>query len=136
MAMKRRRGEARRRLDRAVAARLAAAAALALWLHNLQNRDVSGVSECGLAADDDERGGDVVYTRIVSDPAVLEGKPVVKGTRISVEFLLELFASGATRADVLKSYPHLTAEDVEEALRYAADVLKHDRVIPLTGQRA
>jgi uncharacterized protein (DUF433 family) len=77
-----------------------------------------------------------MYTRVVSDPAVLGGKPVVKGTRISVEFLLELFASGATRSDVLKSYPHLTAEDVEEALRYAADVLKHDRVISLVEQRA
>ena len=63
-----------------------------------------------------------MYARIVSDSAVLGGKPVVKGTRISVEFLLELFASGATRADVLKSYPHLAAEDVqarfgEEAIR-------------------
>ena len=77
-----------------------------------------------------------MYTRIVSDPAVLGGKPVIKGTRISVEFLLELFASGAMRDDALKSYPHLTAEDVEEALRYAADVLKHDRVIPLAEQRA
>ena len=77
-----------------------------------------------------------MYTRVVSDAAVLGGKPVIKGTRISVEFLLELFASGATRADVLKRYPHLTAEDVEEALRYAADVLKHDRVIPLAEQRA
>ena len=45
-----------------------------------------------------------MYARIVSDPAVLGGKPVVKGTRISVEFLLELLASGATRADVLKNY--------------------------------
>jgi uncharacterized protein (DUF433 family) len=77
-----------------------------------------------------------MYARIVSDPAVLGGKPVVKGTRMSVEFLLELFASGATRADVLKSYPHLTDEDVAEALRYAAGVLKHDRVIPLAEQRA
>jgi uncharacterized protein (DUF433 family) len=77
-----------------------------------------------------------MYARIVSDPAVLGGKPVVKGTRISVEFLLELFASGATHADVLKTYPHLTAEDVVEAFRYAADVLKHDRVIPLAEQRA
>jgi uncharacterized protein (DUF433 family) len=72
-----------------------------------------------------------MYTRVVSDPTVLGGKPVVKGTRISVEFLLELFASGATRADVLTIYPHLTAEGVEEALRYAADVLKRDRVIRL-----
>lgn len=44
--------------------------------------------------------------RIVSDPAVLRGKPIVKGTRISVEFLLELFASGAIRSEVLKAYPH------------------------------
>ena len=72
----------------------------------------------------DEQGGSAMYARIVSDPAVLGGKPVVKGTRISVEFLLELFASGATRVDVLERYPHLTAEDVEEALRYSADVLK------------
>ncbi|HSB77535.1 MAG TPA: DUF433 domain-containing protein [Candidatus Methylomirabilis sp.] len=76
-----------------------------------------------------------MYTRIVSDPAVLGGKPTVKGTRISVEFLLELFASGATRHDVLEAYPHLTQEDIEEALRYAAEVLKHDRVIPLAEQR-
>lgn len=77
-----------------------------------------------------------MYTRIVSDPAILGGKPVVKGTRISVEFLLELFASGATRSDVLKAYPHLDVEDVEEALRYAAEALKHDRVIPLAGRPA
>jgi uncharacterized protein (DUF433 family) len=57
-----------------------------------------------------------MYARIVSDPAVLGGKPVIKGMRIGAEFLLELFASGATRADVLKSYPHLAAEDVEEVL--------------------
>ena len=76
-----------------------------------------------------------MYARIVSDPAILGGKPIVKGTRISVEFLLELFASGATRDDVLKAYPHLAPEDVEEALRYAAEVLKHDRVIPLAEPR-
>jgi uncharacterized protein (DUF433 family) len=76
-----------------------------------------------------------MYARIVSDPAVLGGKPVVKGTRISIEFLMELFVSGATRADVLRGYSSLTAEDVEEALGYAADVLKHDLVIPLE-QRA
>jgi uncharacterized protein (DUF433 family) len=74
-----------------------------------------------------------MYTRIVVDPKVLGGKPIVRGTRISVEFLLELFASGATRVDVLKAYPHLTAEDVEEALHYAAEALKHDHVIPLAG---
>ncbi len=65
-----------------------------------------------------------MYTRIVSDPAILGGKPVIKGTRTSVEFLLELFASGATRHEILEAYPHLTPEDIEEALRYAADALK------------
>ncbi len=77
-----------------------------------------------------------MYTRIVSDPAVLDGKPVIKGSRISVEFLIELFASGATRDEILKAYPHLTPEDIEEALRYAAEVLKHDRVIPLAERGA
>jgi len=78
----------------------------------------------------------MMYPRIVCDPAILSGKPTVKGTRISVEFLLELFASGATRDDVLKAYPHLKPEDIEEALRYAAEALKHDQIIPLAGQRA
>ena len=77
-----------------------------------------------------------MYTRIIIDPAILRGKPVVKGTRISVELLLELFASGADRGDVLKAYPRLTTEGVEEALRYAAEALKHDRVIPLAERRA
>ncbi len=77
-----------------------------------------------------------MYTRIVSDPASLGGKPVIKGTRISVEFLLELFASGATRHEILQGYPHLTPEDVEEALRYVAEALEHDRVIPLGEQTA
>jgi hypothetical protein len=52
-----------------------------------------------------------MYALIVSNPAVLGGKPVIKGTRITVESLLELFASGATRADSLKSGPHLTVQD-------------------------
>jgi uncharacterized protein (DUF433 family) len=76
-----------------------------------------------------------MYARIVVDQETLGGKPIVKGTRISVEFLLELFASGATRDDVLKAYPHLTADDIEEALRYAAEALKYDQVIPLAGHR-
>jgi uncharacterized protein (DUF433 family) len=65
-----------------------------------------------------------MFTQIVSDPAILGGKPCIKGTRISVEFILELFASGATRAEVLQAYPHLTAEGVEQALHYAARALK------------
>jgi uncharacterized protein (DUF433 family) len=66
---------------------------------------------------------------ITSDPAILGGKPIVKGTRISVEFILELFASGATLQDVLRAYPQLTAAAVEDALRYAARSLKNEIVL-------
>jgi len=56
-----------------------------------------------------------MFDHIVSDPRILGGKPCVKGTRISVEFLLELAAQGASREEILKAYPHLTAEGVEQA---------------------
>ncbi len=70
-----------------------------------------------------------MFDRIVCHAGVLRGKPCIRGTRISVELILELFASGASRDDVLKAYPHLTAEDVEEALRYAARFLENEVVI-------
>jgi uncharacterized protein (DUF433 family) len=68
----------------------------------------------------------IMFSRIISSPGVLSGKPHIRGTRLSVEFLLELVASGASRQDILASYPHLIAEDVEEALRYAAQSLSRD----------
>jgi uncharacterized protein (DUF433 family) len=70
-----------------------------------------------------------MFDRIAADPAILGGKPCVKGTRISVELLLELVAQGASRADILVAYPHLTAEDVEQALRYASRFLENEVVI-------
>lgn len=71
----------------------------------------------------------VTFRYITTDPAVLGGKPCIKGTRISVEFILELFASGATREDVLRSYPQVPAAGVEEALRYAARSRKNEVVL-------
>lgn len=68
----------------------------------------------------------MVFSRIAADPAVLGGKPCVRGTRISVEFILELMASGASRDDIIRGYPHLTVEDVEEALHYAARSMKNE----------
>ncbi len=70
-----------------------------------------------------------MFTRIVCSPDVLGGKPCVRGTRISVEFLLELVASGASRDDILRAYPHLAPEDVEEALRYAVHFLENDVLV-------
>ncbi len=70
-----------------------------------------------------------MFSRIVSNPAILNGKPIVQGTRLSVEFILELIASGASRDDVVRAYPQLTAEDVEEAVNYAARGLKNEVIL-------
>jgi uncharacterized protein (DUF433 family) len=67
-----------------------------------------------------------MFQQIEYNPKILSGKPHIRGTRLSVEFILELFASGATRDEILKTYPQLTAEAVEEALKYAAQSIKHD----------
>jgi uncharacterized protein (DUF433 family) len=61
-----------------------------------------------------------MFERIVSNPAILSGKPCIKGTRISVEFILELLASDGPIAEIVRKYPQLSPEDVEEAVRYAA----------------
>lgn len=61
--------------------------------------------------------------RIVSDPTILGGKPTVSGTRLSVALLLELIASGATRDELLESYPQLTPDGLTAALAYAAAVV-------------
>lgn len=61
-----------------------------------------------------------MFTHVAYNPEIFSCKPHIAGTRLSLEFILELFASGATKEEVLKSYPQLTAQTVEEALRYAA----------------
>jgi uncharacterized protein (DUF433 family) len=67
-----------------------------------------------------------MFDRITSDPAILGGKPIIRGTRISVEMVLEWVASGATRDDIVRSYPHLTEADIEQALNYAAAAMKNE----------
>ena len=70
-----------------------------------------------------------MFDRIVADPAILGGKPTIKGTRISVEIVLEWIASGASTTDIVASYPHLELEDVEQAVRYAASALHNEVII-------
>jgi uncharacterized protein (DUF433 family) len=67
-----------------------------------------------------------MFTHIAYNPEILSGKPHIAGTRLSIEFILELVASGATKAEMLKAYPKLTAEAIEEALRYAAQSVKNE----------
>lgn len=59
--------------------------------------------------------------RIVSDPEILVGKPVIKGTRISVDLILGWLANGWSVEDILDAYPHIIREDVEAALAFAAE---------------
>ena len=70
-----------------------------------------------------------MFSRIVSDATVLGGKPCIRGTRVSVEFILELIASGGSRDQIVQAYPHLMREDVEEAIRYAAGMLANDMTV-------
>ncbi len=73
-----------------------------------------------------------MFQQIAYDPKILSGKPHIRGTRLSVEFILELFASGATRDDVLKTYPQLTAAAIEESLKYAAQSVKNEVLLDAT----
>jgi uncharacterized protein (DUF433 family) len=73
--------------------------------------------------------GAVSHDRIVSDPAVMGGKPTVKGTRVTVELILEELADGMTVAEIREAHPHLTDEDVRAALGFAADYLRREEII-------
>jgi uncharacterized protein (DUF433 family) len=69
--------------------------------------------------------------RIVVDPKVMLGKPVIRGTRIPVELIVRKLGEGATEADLLDGYPALTREDIQAAPAYAADTLAHEETILL-----
>ena len=71
--------------------------------------------------------------RIVADPAILVGKPVIRGTRLSVEFVVGLLVDGWSEADILQNYPGLAHEDIVACLRYANDILRAEKVYPLTA---
>ena len=66
--------------------------------------------------------------RIVIDPGILVGKPIVKGTRLAVEFIIDLLAQGWTGEEILRNYPGLTREDIQACLAYAGMVLKIEKV--------
>jgi uncharacterized protein (DUF433 family) len=70
------------------------------------------------------------HPRITVDPKVLVGKPVIRGTRLSVELVIGLLADGWTEVDIIENYPGLTHEDVLACLAYARDLLSEERVFP------
>ncbi|MFL6212528.1 MAG: DUF433 domain-containing protein [Blastocatellia bacterium] len=69
--------------------------------------------------------------RITIDPAVLVGKPVIKGTRLAVEFIVDLLAHGWAEEEILRNYPGITPEDIRACLAYASALLHAERVYPL-----
>jgi len=68
---------------------------------------------------------------IVSDPKVMMGKPVIRGTRITVELILEKLAAGETVEQILDAHPRLTREAIQAALAFAAEALRSDVVYPV-----
>ncbi len=75
-----------------------------------------------------------MVSRIEIDPAVMLGKPVIRGTRIPVELILRKLAEGASEADILEAYPRIKHEDILAALTYAAESIAHETiVIPKAG---
>lgn len=70
-----------------------------------------------------------MFDRITSNSAILGGTPIIRGTRISVQLILEWIASGATRDDILRKHPHLTTNDVEQALAYAASAVRNEILV-------
>jgi uncharacterized protein (DUF433 family) len=73
----------------------------------------------------------VVNQRVEINAEVMQGKPVIRGTRIPIELLLRKLAEGATHEDLLNAYPRLVADDIRAALDYAADTIAHETVLAL-----
>ena len=72
--------------------------------------------------------------RIEINPKIMLGKPVIRGTRMTVELILRKLGDGATEQDLINAYPHLTRADIQAAVNYAADTLAHEETV-LLGNR-
>ncbi len=70
-----------------------------------------------------------ITDRIEVNPAIMQGKPVIRGMRITVELILRKVSEGADEAAVLEAYPHLTRADIQAAMAYAADTIAHEETL-------
>jgi uncharacterized protein (DUF433 family) len=69
-----------------------------------------------------------LHERIEINPDIMLGKPVIRGTRVTVELILRKLSEGCSEGDLLEAHPHLTREDVQAALAYAADSISHEDI--------
>jgi uncharacterized protein (DUF433 family) len=76
-----------------------------------------------------------ITDRIEINPKVMMGKPVIRGTRLTVELILRKLSEGADEEDLMEAYPRLTREDIQAAIRYAADTLAHEETIILSSTK-
>ncbi len=72
--------------------------------------------------------------RIILDPKVMTGKPVIKGTRLTVQYILELLADGSKFEEIIQEYQDLTKEDIIACLLYASEAIDHSTFMPLTAE--
>ena len=77
-----------------------------------------------------------LLSRITVDPKVMVGKPVIKGTRLTVEYILNLLAHGATAEEILEEYDGLTQEDIQACLLFASRSLENTAFMPLVAETA
>jgi uncharacterized protein (DUF433 family) len=70
-----------------------------------------------------------IYDRIEINPKIMLGKPVIRGTRIPVELILRKLSEKATEADLLLAYPQLVSDDIQAAIRFAADTIAHEETV-------
>ena len=71
----------------------------------------------------------MVLTRIITNPDIMLGKPIIKGTRITVEIILRKISEGATVKNILEIYPTITRIDVNEVMLYAANIIANEEII-------
>lgn len=72
-----------------------------------------------------------IANRIITDPDIMVGKPIVKGTRLTVELILRLLTQGQTTEEILKNYPHLAKKDILACIGYATDLVEEEKVYTL-----
>ena len=76
-----------------------------------------------------------INERIEINPKVMMGKPVIRGTGLTVELILRKLSEGATETDLMEAHPRLTRENIQAAIRYAADTLAHEETLILNSPK-
>jgi uncharacterized protein (DUF433 family) len=79
---------------------------------------------------------DTLLRRIALNPRVMAGKPIIKGTRLTVEFIINLLAHGGTTAEILEEYKGLTTEDIQACLLFAGESMSRTEFMPLIVETA